>query len=169
MATGWVSIYRDLQDHWLWEDKPFSRGQAWIDLILLANRQDGKMTYKGEVQQVPAGTVCRSILWLSERWGWSRKKTRSFINMLETDGMVATSITTNQTLITLVNYELFQGDEGRKGQRNRQRKNIEGTAKEQRGNTYNNVNKENNENNIYTRTPLGGGAMDEEHLRRLAR
>ncbi|WP_322020128.1 hypothetical protein [Clostridium butyricum] len=53
--AGWQKIYRDIQDHWLWEDKPFSRGQAWIDLILLVNHEDNKTLIDGELIEVKRG------------------------------------------------------------------------------------------------------------------
>ena len=106
--AGWVSIYRDLQEHWLWEDKPFSKGQAWIDLILLANHQSGRMLYKGELIVTQRGTVNRSISWLARRWGWSRGKTRDFLHLLESDNMIRLEATTNRTTLTLINYGKFQ-------------------------------------------------------------
>jgi len=39
-GKGWISVYRSIQGHWLWEDRPFARGQAWIDLLLQANYKD---------------------------------------------------------------------------------------------------------------------------------
>ena len=30
---GWVKVHENLNDHWLWEDRPFAKGQAWIDLL----------------------------------------------------------------------------------------------------------------------------------------
>lgn len=169
MATGWVSIYRDLQDHWLWEDKPFSRGQAWIDLILLADHQSGKVPYRGNVITMERGVVNRSILSLSDRWGWSRHKTRQFLNYLEEDGMIQVFATTNHTTITIVNYDKFQDKDISKGQR----KDSEGTTKGQRRDTYNNANNANNDNNNNTRARACAhardDATDEVHLRRLAR
>ena len=38
--SGWIKIHRDILYHEIWSDKPFSKGQAWIDLILLANHSD---------------------------------------------------------------------------------------------------------------------------------
>jgi hypothetical protein len=37
VGKGFVSIHREIMDHWIWQDKPVSKGQAWVDLILLAN------------------------------------------------------------------------------------------------------------------------------------
>ena len=39
---GYIKLYRSIFNHWLWQDKPFSRGQAFVDLILLANYKDKK-------------------------------------------------------------------------------------------------------------------------------
>lgn len=107
-AEGWIKLHRQIADHWLWDEKPFSKGQAWIDLILLANHKDEKFPYKDKVVVGERGKVYRSILYLSERWGWNRKTTNKFISQLESDGMVTTERTTHGTTITIVNYSFFQ-------------------------------------------------------------
>ena len=76
MLQGWIPVYRQIQENWMWKEKPFSKGQAWIDLIMLANYEDKKMPYKGEVITCERGTVNLSISFLADRWGWSRKKTK---------------------------------------------------------------------------------------------
>lgn len=105
---GYFKIDRQLFEHWVWNDKPFSKGQAWIDLIGLANYEDGKTPYKGEVITCERGTVNRSISYLAKRWGWSRDKARTFLGLLESDNMIRTKATTHHTTITLVNYDKFQ-------------------------------------------------------------
>lgn len=118
---GWVKVYRQLFDHWLWNDKPFSKGQAWIDLIGLANYEDGKTPYNGEIITCERGTVYRSISFLSKRWGWSRDKTRTFLKLLESDSMIRLKATTNHTTITIVNYSKFQDSVTTDSSTNRQR------------------------------------------------
>ena len=49
MAKGWVVIYRSIMDNPLWEDKPFSRGQAWIDMILLSSHKDTEFYFDGDM------------------------------------------------------------------------------------------------------------------------
>lgn len=105
---GYFKIDRQIFDHWLWDDKPFSRGQAWIDLIGLANYEDGKTLYRGKVVSCDRGTVYRSISYLADRWGWSWEKTKNFLSSLESDNMVKMKTTTNLTTITLMNYGKFQ-------------------------------------------------------------
>lgn len=133
---GFFKVDRQIFDHWLWEDKPFSKGQAWIDLIGLANYEDGKATYQGEVIECERGTVYRSFTYLAARWGWSRKKVKSFIGTLESDGMVTTKVTTHRTTITLVNYGKFQDWGTTKGTTEEQQKNSKGSNERRQIKTY---------------------------------
>lgn len=106
--SGWIKVHRKIFENWVWNDKPFSKGQAWIDLLLLANHQKEKLPYKDEIIISERGTICRSVLWLADRWGWGREKTRRFLNQLEADGMLKINATTHQTTISIVNYEVYQ-------------------------------------------------------------
>ncbi len=105
---GFFKVDRQIFDHWLWEDKPFSKGQAWIDLIGMANYEDTKAPYKNKVIDCKRGNVYRSISYLARRWGWSRDKTRYYLSLLESDNMIRINATTNQTTITIVNYGKYQ-------------------------------------------------------------
>lgn len=105
---GYFKIDRSLFDHYLWDDKPFSKGQAWIDLIGLANFEDGKAIYRNKLVVCKRGTVNRSISFLANRWGWGREKTRNFLKLLESDNMISIEATTRRTTLTLVNYGKFQ-------------------------------------------------------------
>lgn len=108
MAEGWIKLHRDIQDHWLWKDEPYDKARAWIDLIMLANWEDKKTAFKGEIVTCKRGDVNLSFLHLADRWKWSTWKVRNFIELLEKDGMVTTSRTTHRTTITIVNYEVYQ-------------------------------------------------------------
>lgn len=120
MVQGWISIHRQLQKHWIWKDKPFSKGQAWIDLIMLANYEDKKIPYKGEVITCERGTVNLSISVLAERWGWGREKTRNFLRLLEADKMVTVNATKHRTTITIENYTFYNNKPATKPTTNRQ-------------------------------------------------
>jgi hypothetical protein len=44
MAEGFIKLHRSIKDCWLWkDDEPFSKRDAWIDLLLLANYTDKKI------------------------------------------------------------------------------------------------------------------------------
>lgn len=105
---GWILVYRSLQDHWLWDDKPFSKGQAWIDILLLANHDDHRFMYKDEVVVAERGQLNRSMSSLAERWGWSKSKTVRFLKDLQADDMVTVETDHNRTTITVENYASLQ-------------------------------------------------------------
>lgn len=105
--NNYVTLSRELFNHEIWEEKPFSKGQAWIDLIQLANYKDKKVFYKGEVVVCKRGDVNLSFTELGKRWGWNRMTVRRFIKVLEKQKMCATNVTTHRTTITLINYDKF--------------------------------------------------------------
>ena len=157
-SKGYVSIHREIMDHWLWDKKPFSYGQAWIDLIMLANYKNEKfLTKDKKLINGERGVVYRSIKSLTERWGWkSRDKTRHFLSLLESDGMVRVNSTTHGSTVTIVNYEKFQNQVLTKRQQN----DIKTTTKPQQNDTYNKDNKENKGNNPPLYSPQRGELPD---------
>ncbi|MFT8352420.1 hypothetical protein [Clostridium saccharoperbutylacetonicum] len=109
--AGWQKIYRDIQDHWLWEDKPFSRGQAWIDLILTVNHEDNKALIDGELLEVKRGSKITSLRKLADQWGWSTTKVKKFLEQLEKDKMITYKSDNKKTFLTIENYSVYQGRE----------------------------------------------------------
>ena len=80
---GFIPINRKLFEHWLWQDKPYAKGQAWIDLISLANFKDRKIPFKDGVTVLKRGEINSSLGTLAVRWGWSRMSVKRFLNVLE--------------------------------------------------------------------------------------
>lgn len=108
MSDGWIKLHRKIQDCFLWQDKPFDKARAWIDLLLMAMHHDKKIFIDGEPIVVSRGSFMTSTLKLSDRWGWSRNKVLRFLNVLESEQMLNTKRTQNGTLVTIVKYEVFQ-------------------------------------------------------------
>lgn len=108
-SKGWVLLYRSICDSWLWDKKPFSIGQAWIDLILDANHENAKIYVNGKLTIVKRGQTWTSIRVLAERWGWRNEKVLDFLRTLESDGMITRFRTKSGTLLTIVKYSDFQG------------------------------------------------------------
>lgn len=142
MAEGWIALNRRLEDHWLWEDKPFSKGQAWIDLIMMANHEEKKIPFGNEIVLVKRGSRITSISKLSIRWGWSRKKVLDFLKVLEKEKMLVRKSDTKKTLLTIVNYGIYQDLRNTKETQKSNKK----AAKEQLRNINNNDNNDNNDN-----------------------
>ena len=159
MQQGWVSIHRSILDHFVWKDKPFNMGAAWVDLILMANHDDKKILINGTLQSVKRSQTYTSCRTLAERWGWSLGKVKRFIDVLETEHMVTAERTKSGTLLTLVNYGTFQDIQNTNGTRTERRRNTNGTPTEHQRNTNgtlternNNINNDNNENNVNNET-----------------
>lgn len=105
---GWIKLDRKLLDHWLWKDKPFSRGQAWVDLILQASHKDNFVVVDGSKIGIEAGSLVTSLRRLGDRWGWSYNKVDHFLKLLENEKMLTQKRDTKKTVITLENYGIFQ-------------------------------------------------------------
>jgi hypothetical protein len=106
--TGWIKLHRDITNHWIWNDKPFDKCRAWIDLILMANHKDNKFVLGNEVINVNRGSFITSEVKLMERWGWSKTKVRAFLNLLEKDSMIVKNSDRKKTTITIVKYNVWQ-------------------------------------------------------------
>ncbi|MDD3437643.1 MAG: hypothetical protein PHC64_10880 [Candidatus Gastranaerophilales bacterium] len=106
--SGWVKLYRKLTENPLWTCEPFTRGQAWVDLILLTNYKDSFFYKRGVKINVKAGQCAWSELALSARWGWSRSKIRKFLNDLEKEHQIIQQKNNVTQIVTIVNYNEYQ-------------------------------------------------------------
>lgn len=139
MADGWIKIWRKLSDSPMWLEEPFTKGQAWVDLLMLATSSDHMSRYKGKDKQYRAGTVHFSLRFLANRWRWSRNKVYRFIERLKneqmidyqgrtgngttdgtTDGAIndTTNGTINDTVLIVINWALYQGSKTTNGTTN---------------------------------------------------
>ena len=150
MAQGWVKTHRSLMDHWLWTEKPFDKARAWIDLTMTVNHKDAKIMFDGAPLEVKRGETITSIRKLSTRWGWSTTKTNKFLNVLESENMIAQKKDTKKTVLKVLNYDIYQSsDEQEKDTevtQKRHRSNTEVTQKNTNKNDKKNKNDENVEN-----------------------
>lgn len=112
MSSGWIKLHRKLSESDLWLSEPFTRGQAWVDLIMLANHKDGFIRVRGIKIPVKRGQVGWSQLKLAGRWRWSRPKVRRYLDELIRERKVLQqTIQQNKRLTTLFNiikYESYQ-------------------------------------------------------------
>lgn len=108
---GWIKLHRKLLDSWVWKEKPFDKGRAWVDLLLLAAHKDMRLKIDNKITKIAKGSFVTSTVKLSERWGWSRNKVLRFLDVLECEQMLKTKRTRNGTVVTIVNYGFYQVDE----------------------------------------------------------
>ncbi len=149
MIKGWVKLHRDLLDHEMWLSEPFTRGQAWVDLFAAVNHARRDIWLDGRIHTVERGETVTSIMSLSARWKWSRDKVRRFLGELQKAQMIRLQIDTKKTVISIMNYEGYQGSETDDRQQapqatsvkttgNQQRTDIRSTSDQQQTNTNKN-------------------------------
>lgn len=140
-GEGWIVLSRKLLVNSLWRSEPFNKGQAWVDLLLLANHTHGFFFNRGIRVDVDRGQVGMSELQLSLRWKWSRTKVNSFLKLLEKEQQIKHHKNNVNSLITIVNYDTYQPEKQQKEQQEDTRK----TPEVQQKDTNKNEKKEENE------------------------
>ena len=124
---GYIYLDRKIRDHWIWDLEPYSKGQAWVDLILSANHKDNKFPFNGKPMLVKRGSFVTSIRKLASKWGWSKDKVAHFLDVLEEDGMLTQLRDSKKTLISVINYDFYQDRDDSKKTPKRQLKDTEKT------------------------------------------
>lgn len=112
-SKGWIKIERDIVDHWVFQDAEYFR--AWVLMLMMANHEDAKILINKELVEIPRGAFHSSIMILSAKLGWTRKRTNRYIQMLEMDAMLTTKRTTHGTTFFVENYGKYQGHGTTKG------------------------------------------------------
>lgn len=106
--NGWIFLHRQLLDHELWLKQPFTWGQAWVDLLLLANHKETTIWIRGNEVPLKRGQVGWSIVSLSQRWRRSDRWVVRLLAALETRGQITVQKSSVTTVITIKNYDPFQ-------------------------------------------------------------
>lgn len=114
---GWIKLDRQIAEHEIWNSEPFSRGQAWIDLLLSAEFEQRRTMNGWQKVILNRGQQVVSIRALCERWKWSKHKVSDYLQYLEKEEMIKTKKETFGTLLTIVNYGIYQDIGDTKGTR----------------------------------------------------
>lgn len=113
MHRGYIKLWRSSVDNKLYFAEPFTKWQAWQDLLLLANHKNSTTkVVRGITVEIKRGQVLAGEEFLAERWKWSRGKVRRFLQQLEAKTVQQIVQQKNNviTIISIVNWEIYQGD-----------------------------------------------------------
>jgi len=105
---GWVAIYRKIDEGRYWLKEKFTKGQAWIDLIMLANHQRCETYVRGINLKMERGQLFWSQEALSKRWKWSKDKVQNYLKDLENHGEISYKVVHKIGVITVLNYNNYQ-------------------------------------------------------------
>ena len=140
---GWITISRDISESDIWNEGPFSRGQAWVDLIIIANYKPGYIRVRGERIELKRGDVGHSMKTLADRWQWSRGKVERFLKELEKDKRIIRKTDNRKTVISICNYSKYQDKKKEDGHETGTRRARDGHETGTRQGSNNKDNKDN--------------------------
>jgi len=144
MTEGWIKIHRQIEDNDLWFREKFTSGQAWIDMLIMANHNKNTFRVRGIDITIDRGQIGRGIRSISDRWQWSHTKTMRFLKELEERDMIERKISNVVQVITIKNYDSYQSNEtqndtqngtqtalqnGTQNERNKKDKNVKNEKK----------------------------------------
>ena len=108
---GWIKLHRKIRENPFWEEQPFDKARAWIDLILSANHDPNKFLLGNEMVSVDRGSFITSEKKLMAKWGWSKSKVRAFLSLLEKQSMIVKKTDSKKTILEIQNYSIYQDNQ----------------------------------------------------------
>lgn len=110
MDEAFVPVARKFFHGDLWkEGREFSRAEAWLYMIASASYAPEAKLIEGRCVNLRRGELAASQRYLAQKWTWSKSKVARFLENLTAAGRVRTRNEPGLNVITLCNYERFNG------------------------------------------------------------
>ena len=108
-ASNFLQLSRDIQNTPYYKDKPFNRGAALLDLMMLTQHTEFQEYKRGELVTYKRGHCYHPIEEFATRWGWDRRKVRRFLEQMEKNGEITVHTSKRGTHIVMHKYDEWQG------------------------------------------------------------
>jgi len=110
--SGWVKVHRQLLDKPIWVNSTPEQKTILMTILMMANHEENKWEFKGEIYKVKPGQFITSLSKLAEKAGKgiSIQNVRTALVRFEKLGFLTNESTKQNRLITIVNWGLYQGD-----------------------------------------------------------
>lgn len=129
LSEGWIARHRSVRDHWLvghgihvkpadpHRKRCHAQGEAWEDLLMECRYADATVSNGGKKMELRRGELIGAVSWLANRWNWTPKTVRRFLDQLENDGMIelknpasekGNQIGRQANVVTVCNYDAYQ-------------------------------------------------------------
>ena len=105
---GYVSIYRSIKTHWIWNDP--LKLKWWLDILLSVNYSDviQKVNINFELFECGRGQSVKTLNTWSKEWQVGKDTVRNFFKLLQKDNMISLENLQKCTRITVCNYDSYQ-------------------------------------------------------------
>lgn len=153
--TGWICLHRKLLDNPICERADYLA--VWVHLLLMANHKETTFIWNNKKQTLKAGQLLTGLKVLSEKTRVPQSSVYRILKYLENEKQIEQQKTTKYTVITIVNWGMYQEKEKQNGKQMENKRKTDGKQME----TYNNDNNVDNEDN---RTDTSGEVVDKDLL-----
>ena len=109
---GWLKLYRNLMHKPIWTETTAEQKVLLISLLMKAAFSDRTWIHQGSVYRLKPGQLITSINTLVDLGGRgvTHRKVRTALDLFEKYGFLTREMTQQHTLITIDNWETYQGD-----------------------------------------------------------
>jgi hypothetical protein len=107
LTTGYIRLYRSVQDNPIWQHPDYLR--IWLYLLLNASWKDRLLLDGTPVQR---GSLLTGRMKLARETATGEQVIRNCLAKLEATRMITTQPTKQGTLISIINYNIYQSGDG---------------------------------------------------------
>lgn len=108
---GFIKVHRKLWQSAIFDGQAFDRRSAWLWMLSEARFEPGIKYVDGREIYLSRGQFTASLRFMANAWGWKKDAVGRLLGRFETATMIETSTETGIYVITICNYERFQGQE----------------------------------------------------------
>lgn len=106
--SGYIKLHRAIENHWLWLDPRHL--QWWLQLLFMAAWEPKTMTFGTTTVSLKRGQIATTTRFLMKKFMCANQTVFNFLDVLENEKMITREANAKRTIITIVNYDLYQQD-----------------------------------------------------------
>lgn len=110
---GYIKVHRQIFKSAIFEGHTFDRRSAWLWMLAEARFEPGEKYIDGRQIDLERGQFAASLRYMATAWGWKKDAVRRLIRRFETATMIETDTATGVFVITVCNYDQYQGEQRR--------------------------------------------------------
>lgn len=126
--AGWITLSRDITNHWLWSQP--RRLKMWMQMVFMAYWKAGYTVNGTKRYEIKRGQFSTNMRQLARDLGCTKQTVLTFLQLLEEEGMITREMPGMKfTIITIIDYDRYQGKADEKNQLKKSKKIIENESK----------------------------------------